>query len=108
MPPPLLTRVPVLSLHDGAIKRDSSSKKVQPPRNRRALQFALNDPRIMVTADDSPSVINGRAGESIEGIERDRRKPPFFFSLFFDLFCAIASNDWDCFPWIIGGKIKRN
>lgn len=87
---PLLrhTRVPVSSLHDGAIKRDSSSKKVQPPRNRRALQFALNDPRIMVTADDSPSVINGRAGESIEGIERKRRKPPFFSPLFFSIYSA--------------------
>lgn len=72
------TRVLVLSSHGGAIKRDSSSKKVQPLRNRRALQFALNDPRIMVTAD-FPSVINGLAGESIEEIEWKR--PPFFRSM---------------------------
>lgn len=72
------TRILVLSLHDGAIKRDSSSKKVQPLRNRRALQFALNDPRIMVTAD---SVINGLAGESIEEIEWKRRRLPFFRSM---------------------------
>lgn len=74
------TRILVLSLHDGAIKRDSSSKKVQPLRNRRALQFALNDPRIMVTAD-FPSVINGLAGESIEEIEWKRRRLPFFRSM---------------------------